>query len=97
MEMVMTILLVTRILVGTGYDVARSLRAVIEPMLVSHFGKGIIEDVFPKYRKMIADYMSREKTEFTNVTVSLVKTRKAVKALPGQNAELCMGLCWLIS
>nr|GMD14786.1 salicylate carboxymethyltransferase-like [Ipomoea batatas] len=56
------------------YNVARCMRAVTEPTLVSHFGKGIIEDVFPKYRKMIADSMSREKTEFTNVTVSLVKT-----------------------
>nr|UMB49603.1 salicylic acid methyltransferase [Ipomoea alba] len=57
-----------------GYNVARCMRAVTEPTLVSHFGEGIIEDVFPKYRKMIADSMSREKTEFTNVTVSLVKT-----------------------
>nr|GLL47685.1 salicylate carboxymethyltransferase-like [Ipomoea trifida] len=31
-----------------GYDVARSLRAVIEPMLVSYFGEGIINEVFQR-------------------------------------------------
>ncbi|RVX16766.1 Salicylate carboxymethyltransferase [Vitis vinifera] len=56
-----------------GYNVAKSMRAVAEPLLVSHFGDGIIEEVFCRYKKIVADRMSREKTEFVNVTVSMTK------------------------
>ncbi|KAL6345319.1 hypothetical protein AAG906_015802 [Vitis piasezkii] len=56
-----------------GYNVAKLMRAVAEPLLVSHFGDGIIEEVFSRYQKIVADRMSREKTEFVNVTVSMTK------------------------
>ncbi|RVX16600.1 Salicylate carboxymethyltransferase [Vitis vinifera] len=56
-----------------GYNVAKLMRAVAEPLLVSHFGDGIIEEVFCRYKKIVADRMSREKTEFVNVTVSMTK------------------------
>nr|GME13881.1 salicylate carboxymethyltransferase-like [Ipomoea batatas] len=61
--------------VNNGYGVARSLRAVIEPMLVSHFGEGIIDELFHRYTKMIVDFISTrpETTQFTNVIVSLIK------------------------
>ena len=58
-----------------GYHVAKCMRAVAEPLLVSHFGESIIEDLFGRYREILADHMSKEKTLFINVTVSL--TRKA--------------------
>nr|GMD87475.1 salicylate carboxymethyltransferase-like [Ipomoea batatas] len=58
---------------NAAYKVARGLRAVIEPILVSRFGEGIIEEVFHRYRKMIADFMSRGKTEYTNIIISLIK------------------------
>nr|QTZ19693.1 SABATH methyltransferase 1 [Bixa orellana] len=56
-----------------GYNVAQCMRAVAEPLLVSHFGEGIIEEVFCRYREIITDRMSREKTEFVNVIVALTK------------------------
>ncbi|XP_019166099.1 PREDICTED: salicylate carboxymethyltransferase-like [Ipomoea nil] len=56
-----------------GYNVVRCMRAVAEPMLVSHFGEGIMEDVFHRYREVIADSMSKEKTQFINVVVSLIR------------------------
>ncbi|XP_019166102.1 PREDICTED: salicylate carboxymethyltransferase-like [Ipomoea nil] len=58
-----------------GYNVARCMRAVAEPMLVSHFGEGIIDEVFHKYTKMIIDSISTrpETTQFINVTVSVIK------------------------
>ena len=56
-----------------GYNVAKLMRAVAEPLLVSHFGDGVIDEVFSRYQKIVADRMSREKTEFVNVTVSLTK------------------------
>jgi len=56
-----------------GYNVAQCMRAVAEPMLVSHFGEDIIEEVFSRYQQILADRMSMEKTEFFNVTVLLTR------------------------
>ncbi|XP_061354023.1 S-adenosyl-L-methionine:benzoic acid/salicylic acid carboxyl methyltransferase 3-like [Gastrolobium bilobum] len=58
-----------------GYNVAQLMRAVAEPLLVSHFGEAIIDEVFSRYQEILTDRMSKEKTEFTNITISL--TRKA--------------------
>lgn len=54
------------------YKVAMCMRAVAEPMLVSHFGEGIIDELFHRYTKIILDSMSTcpEKSQFINVTVS---------------------------
>ncbi|GLT80048.1 hypothetical protein SLA2020_515110 [Shorea laevis] len=56
-----------------GYNVAKCMRAVAEPLLVTHFGDAIIDEVFERYREIVADRMSKEKTEFVNVVVSLQK------------------------
>ncbi|KAK2999409.1 hypothetical protein RJ639_023540 [Escallonia herrerae] len=56
-----------------GHNVAECMRAVTEPILVSHFGKTIIDEVFCRYREIIADRMSKERTEFINVTVSMTR------------------------
>ncbi|KAL3507382.1 hypothetical protein ACH5RR_032764 [Cinchona calisaya] len=57
-----------------GYNVSKCMRAVAEPLIVSHFGEEIIEEVFYRYKKILGDRMSKEKTEFINVIVSLTKT-----------------------
>ena len=56
-----------------GYNVANLITAVMEPLLVSHFGDGIIEEVFSRYKKIVIVRMSREKIAFVNVTVSMTK------------------------
>ncbi|MED6112288.1 hypothetical protein PIB30_060350 [Stylosanthes scabra] len=56
-----------------GYNVAQCMRAVAEPLLVSHFGEDIIEAVFSRYQRLLAESMSKEKTMFFNVTVSLTR------------------------
>ncbi|KAG8474604.1 hypothetical protein CXB51_031223 [Gossypium anomalum] len=56
-----------------GYNVAKCMRAVAEPLLFSHFGEAIIDEVFRRYREIVADRMSKEKTEFVNVIISLKK------------------------
>ncbi|KAK7360066.1 hypothetical protein VNO77_02038 [Canavalia gladiata] len=55
--------------------VKQCMRAVAEPLLVSHFGEDIIEEVFSRFRQILANHMSKEKTKFINVTVLV--TRKA--------------------
>ncbi|KAI4327641.1 hypothetical protein L6164_020078 [Bauhinia variegata] len=57
-----------------GYNMAKCVRAVAEPMLVSHFGEAIIEDVFSRYQKILSNTMSKEKPRFVNVTVSMTRT-----------------------
>ncbi|GLU19855.1 hypothetical protein SLE2022_360790 [Rubroshorea leprosula] len=56
-----------------GYNVAKFMRAVAEPLLASHFGEAIIDEVFERYREIVADRISKEWTEFVNVTISLKK------------------------
>lgn len=56
-----------------GYRVAKCMRAVAEPMLLSHFGQGVIEEVFHRFRLLIEDCIAKEKNEFINVTVSLTR------------------------
>ncbi|KAK6924400.1 SAM dependent carboxyl methyltransferase [Dillenia turbinata] len=56
-----------------GYNVAKLMRAVAEPLLASNFGKSIIDEVFRRYREIVADRMAKERTEFFNVVVSMTK------------------------
>ena len=56
-----------------GYNVSNCMRAVAEPLLISHFGEGIIEEVFKRYQEILTDYMSKEKTEFINVTLYVTR------------------------
>ncbi|KAM7250227.1 hypothetical protein ACFE04_023675 [Oxalis oulophora] len=58
-----------------GYSLAKCMRAVAEPLIISHFGETIVDEVFIRYRKIVADRMAKEITEFVNVTVSMTKTK----------------------
>ncbi|CAN1344310.1 Salicylate carboxymethyltransferase, partial [Linum perenne] len=58
-----------------GYTVANCMRAVAEPLLIGQFGEGGInvDEVFRRYRAIVTERMANEKTEFVNVTVSLIR------------------------
>jgi len=56
-----------------GYNVAKCMRAVAEPLLISHFGEAIVEEVFDRYQQILTKTMSEEKNHFVNVTISLVR------------------------
>lgn len=56
-----------------GYNVAKCMRAVAEPMLAVHFGESIVEQLFDKYQRILSDRMSKEETKFVNVTVSVIR------------------------
>nr|GMD32198.1 salicylate carboxymethyltransferase-like [Ipomoea batatas] len=61
---------------GAGNNVITMvMRAIAEPILVSHFGEGIIDELFHRYNNKIAHSMSTypEKAKFTTVTVSMTK------------------------
>ncbi|EEF33144.1 Benzoate carboxyl methyltransferase, putative [Ricinus communis] len=58
-----------------GYNVAKYARAVIEPLIISHFGfdKAIMDEVFDRYKAILNDYMTKEKAEYVYLTVSVIK------------------------
>ncbi|KAI3669575.1 hypothetical protein L6452_40821 [Arctium lappa] len=59
-----------------GINMGKCMRAVAEPLLLSHFGESMIEEVFLRYTNIIRNRMSKEKTSLINVTVSM--TRKGL-------------------
>ncbi|KAI7746591.1 hypothetical protein M8C21_005745 [Ambrosia artemisiifolia] len=56
-----------------GYNMGKCMRAVAEPLVLSHFGESILEEVFERYTNNIKISMSREKTKLVNVTVSMTR------------------------
>ncbi|CAK8532429.1 unnamed protein product [Lathyrus sativus] len=52
-------------------SVAKGTRAVIEPLLINHFGEGVTREAFDRYRKILACGMSKERIKMTNLTVTL--------------------------
>ncbi|KAK2372951.1 S-adenosyl-L-methionine:benzoic acid/salicylic acid carboxyl methyltransferase [Trifolium repens] len=60
-------------LIDGAYNVTKCMRAVAEPLLINHFGEAIIEEVFGRYLEILVDRMSKEKTEFINVSISMTK------------------------
>ncbi|CAL5331177.1 unnamed protein product [Camellia sinensis] len=57
----------------SGKNVANLIRAVTEPLVVSHFGEFIVDDVFKKFANHVADHLCSEKSKFINIVVSLLK------------------------
>jgi jasmonate O-methyltransferase len=59
-----------------GYNLMRCMRAIFEPLIISHFGEAIVEEVFSRYQEILVDrIMSNVKIKSYNFTISL--TRKA--------------------
>ncbi|KAF5463107.1 hypothetical protein F2P56_019048 [Juglans regia] len=54
---------------------ANSIRAVAESLLVSHFGDGIIEKVFSKYKEILSENISQDQIllGITNLIISVTK------------------------
>ncbi|XP_052201548.1 probable jasmonic acid carboxyl methyltransferase 2 isoform X2 [Diospyros lotus] len=59
-----------------GHLVAKTVRAVVEPMLESHFGKEMdMDDLFRRYAGLVGDYLSVNRSKYVNLAVSFVKKR----------------------
>ena len=55
------------------YDFVKCMRSVSEALLTSHFGEGIIEEVYQRYSQVVRVSMREEKNAFVNVTVSMTR------------------------
>ncbi|CAI0392357.1 unnamed protein product [Linum tenue] len=58
-----------------GHNVARCIRAVMEPQLVSQFAlqRKIVDEVFMRYRVILSNWMCEKEALYVNITVSLTK------------------------
>lgn len=57
-----------------GKNCAKAMRAVIEPLLISHFGNSINIDVlFRKFQLQVAKDLENKKTRLFNIVISLTR------------------------
>jgi len=59
--------------VSKGERVSRTLRAVLESMLESHFGSHIMDELFRRFGELVEDHLSNTDTKYINLVISLVK------------------------
>ncbi|KAK1300652.1 Jasmonate O-methyltransferase [Acorus calamus] len=59
--------------VAKGHEWAKNLRAVMEPILVDHFGREIMDDLFCRAGDHFNEFFSRRNPVFTCIVVSLVR------------------------
>ena len=52
---------------------AKGVRAVLESMLESHFGEGIMEELFSRYTSLLEGYYSKNKPQVTNIVIALTR------------------------
>ncbi|KAK9129816.1 hypothetical protein Sjap_010303 [Stephania japonica] len=50
--------------------ISNTIRSVAEPMVSSHFGHGIIDDVFGRFKDRVAQLLSKEEPKYFNLVVS---------------------------
>ncbi|KAJ1420075.1 SAM dependent carboxyl methyltransferase, partial [Sesbania bispinosa] len=54
-----------------GEFIAKSIRAVFEPLLSAEFGKDIMDELFSRFSKKVSQLMELETLEYTNIVMSL--------------------------
>ncbi|KAI3464924.1 hypothetical protein Pfo_021587 [Paulownia fortunei] len=59
-----------------GQQVAKNIRAVVESMLESHFGREIMDELFRRYGELVDVYFSKTRAKHINLVISV--TRKFV-------------------
>ncbi|XP_022133143.1 salicylate carboxymethyltransferase-like [Momordica charantia] len=62
-------------MIDSGNNFAKCIRSVAEPLLARHFGEGIMDELFSRYREIISHHMSKE-NNIENINFTLSLTRK---------------------
>ncbi|XVF45320.1 hypothetical protein PTKIN_Ptkin02bG0196300 [Pterospermum kingtungense] len=53
--------------------ISKDIRAVGEPILASHFGEDIMDNLFRRFKEDVLDYMEARKCQYINIVLSLTK------------------------
>lgn len=61
--------------IQSGVNVAKSIRAVAEPLIAHHFGKYILDDLFEIYARIVAKHLEKVKTKYPVIVLSLKARR----------------------
>ncbi|KAG8372899.1 hypothetical protein BUALT_Bualt12G0115100 [Buddleja alternifolia] len=56
-----------------GEQWSRTVRAVVEPMLESHFGGGIMDELFSRHGKLVEDNLLRTRPKLINLMISVTR------------------------
>jgi anthranilate O-methyltransferase len=64
--------------IRSGGNVARCIRAVVEPLIVHHFGEHILDDLFETFAQNVAKHLQNVKTKYPVIVLSM-KARRAPK------------------
>ncbi|CAA0819534.1 Jasmonate O-methyltransferase [Striga hermonthica] len=56
-----------------GHRVAKTIRAVVEPMFESHFRKGLMDELFARYGQLVDDYFSKTQPRYINLVISMTR------------------------
>ncbi|KAJ3683014.1 hypothetical protein LUZ60_013241 [Juncus effusus] len=59
--------------IRSGANIAMCIRAVLEPMISSHFGESIVEDLFSRFASNVARHLLKEKTKLPLLVLALKK------------------------
>ncbi|KAF8723607.1 hypothetical protein HU200_021564 [Digitaria exilis] len=59
--------------VRSGVNVAKCIRAVMEPLVASHFGETILDRLFKEYAQRVAKHLDEEKTKHAVIVLSIKK------------------------
>lgn len=57
-----------------GMNVSKSLRAVLSPLLASHFGESLMDELFHEFACIVAQHLEKEKGKYLLIDVSLKRT-----------------------
>ncbi|KAJ1259227.1 hypothetical protein BS78_10G138300 [Paspalum vaginatum] len=57
--------------IQSGVNVAKSIRAVMEPLFSSHFGGSVLDELFKEYARSVAKHLESEKTMYSVIVLSL--------------------------
>ena len=59
---------------SSGQRVAKTIRAVVEPMLESHFGRDIMVELFQRYARIVDDHLSATpRAKYINLVISITR------------------------
>ena len=54
-----------------GVNVAKSIRAVFEPLLASHFGECILDELFQRYARNVERHLAEDNTKYSVIVLLL--------------------------